>query len=233
MGFVFSPPPVPSVTVAGSEDRIPVRRIFCVGRNYAAHAREMGKDPERDPPFFFTKPADAVVGDGETVAYPPETSNFHYEAELVVVIGIGGKNLSSATALDSVWGYAIGNDLTRRDLQLKAREQGRPWDWGKAFDRSAVIGPVHPVAKVGHLNKAAISLTVNGVTRQNADIADLIWSVPEIISILSHSMTLQPGDIIMTGTPEGVGAMVPGDVCEVSIAGLGKIITTIGPKADS
>jgi fumarylpyruvate hydrolase len=233
MGYVFSPPPVPSVAVAGSEDHLPVRRIFCVGRNYAAHAREMGKDPDRDPPFFFTKPADAIVGDGETVAYPPETANFHYEAELVVVIGKGGKNLSTASAFDYVWGYAIGNDLTRRDLQLKAREQGRPWDWGKAFDRSAVIGPVHPVAKVGHPSKAAISLTVNGATRQNADIADLIWSVPEIISILSHSMSLQPGDIIMTGTPEGVGAMVPGDVCEVSIAGLGKITTTIGPKADA
>jgi fumarylpyruvate hydrolase len=233
MRFVFPPQTIPSVAIADSEDRLPVRRIFCVGRNYAAHAREMGKDPERDPPFFFTKPADAVVGDGETVAYPPETANFHYEAELVVVIGKGGKNLSTASALDHVWGYAIGNDLTRRDLQLKAREQGRPWDWGKAFDRSAVIGPVHPVAKVGHLSKAAISLTVNDTTRQNADIADLIWSVPEIISILSHSMTLQPGDIIMTGTPEGVGAMVPGDVCEVSIAGLGKITTTIGPKADS
>jgi fumarylpyruvate hydrolase len=212
MGYVFSPPPVSSVAVAGSEDRLPVRRIFCVGRNYAAHAREMGKDPDRDPPFFFTKPA---------------------EAELVVVIGKGGKNIAEARSLDHVWGYAIGNDLTRRDLQLKAREQGRPWDWGKAFDRSAVIGPVHPVAKVSHLSKAAISLTVNGATRQNADIADLIWSVPEIISILSHSITLQPGDIIMTGTPEGVGAMVPGDVCEVSIAGLGKITTTIGPKADA
>jgi fumarylpyruvate hydrolase len=231
MPYVFPPHPTPSVAVADSDERLPVRRIFCVGRNYAAHAREMGKDPERDPPFFFTKPADAVVGDGETVAYPPETSNFHYEAELVVVIGKGGKNIVEANSLDHVWGYAIGNDLTRRDLQLKAREQGRPWDWGKAFDRSAVIGPVQPVAKTGHISKAAISLTVNGATRQNADITDLIWSVPEIISILSHSMTLQPGDIIMTGTPEGVGAMVPGDVCEVSIAGLGKIPTTIGPKA--
>jgi fumarylpyruvate hydrolase len=229
MRYVFPPHPTPSVAVAGADERIPVRRIFCVGRNYAAHAREMGKDPERDPPFFFTKPADAVVGDGETVAYPPETSNFHYEAELVVVIGKGGSNIAEGNSLDHVWGYAVGNDLTRRDLQLKAREQGRPWDWGKAFDRSAVIGPVHPVAQVGHLSKAAITLTVNGATRQNADIADLIWSVPEIISILSHSMTLQPGDIIMTGTPEGVGAMVPGDVCEVSIAGLGKITTTIGP----
>lgn len=233
MRYVFPPHPTPTVAVAGSDERIPVRRIFCVGRNYAAHAREMGKDPERDPPFFFSKPADAVVGDGETVAYPPETSNFHYEAELVVMIGNGGKNISAANALEHVWGYAIGNDLTRRDLQLKAREQGRPWDWGKAFDRSAVIGPVQPVAKVGHIAKAAITLSVNGTIKQNADVADLIWSVPEIISILSHSMTLQPGDVIMTGTPEGVGAMMPGDVCEISIAGLGKITTTIGPKADA
>jgi fumarylpyruvate hydrolase len=233
MRFVFPPQPTPSLAVAGSDDRIPVRRIFCVGRNYAAHAREMGKDPERDPPFFFTKPADAVVADGETVAYPPETSNFHYEAELVIVIGKGGRNIAAASSLDHVWGYAIGNDLTRRDLQLKAREQGRPWDWGKAFDRSAVIGPVTSAAKVGHINKAAITLTVNGATKQNADIADLIWSVPEIISILSHSMTLQPGDVIMTGTPEGVGALVPGDVCEISIAGLGKITTTVGPKANA
>lgn len=232
MRFVFPPPAVPSLAVAGSAERIAVRRIFCVGRNYAAHAREMGKDPERDPPSFFTKPADAVVLDKETVAYPPETSNFHYEAELVVVIGKGGANIGVASALDHVWGYAVGNDLTRRDLQLAAREQGRPWDWGKAFDRSAVVGPVHPASKVGHPGKGAILLTLNGATKQRADIADLIWSVPEIISILSRSMTLQPGDVIMTGTPEGVGAMVPGDICEVSIAGLGRIATTIGPWAD-
>jgi len=202
-----------------------------VGRNYAAHAREMGKDPDRDPPFFFTKPADAVVMDGETVAYPPETENFHYEAELVAVIGTAGTNITEEDSLNHVWGYAIGNDLTRRDLQLKAREQGRPWDWGKAFDRSAVIGPVHPVSKVGHLDKGAITLTVNGETKQNADLAELIWSVPEIISILSHSIALEPGDLIMTGTPAGVGAMVEGDICVVSIGGLGSIETPIGPKS--
>lgn len=231
MTYVFPPKDPATVAVEGSDERIPVRRIFCVGRNYAAHAREMGKDPDRDPPFFFTKPADAVVMDGETVAYPPETENFHYEAELVAVIGTAGTNIMEEDSLNHVWGYAVGNDLTRRDLQLKAREQGRPWDWGKAFDRSAVIGPVHPVSKVGHLDKGAITLTVNGETKQNADLAELIWSVPEIISILSHSIALEPGDLIMTGTPAGVGAMVEGDICVVTIDGLGSIETPIGPKS--
>ena len=230
MAYVFPPAPVSTVAVAGSDDRIPVRRIFCVGRNYAAHAREMGRDPDREPPFFFTKPADAVVMDGETVAYPPETENFHYEAELVVVIGEGGRNISESEALSHVWGYAVGNDLTRRDLQLLAREQGRPWDWGKAFDRSAVIGPVHPVAEGGHPAKGSIRLGVNGTVRQDADLAELIWSVPEVISILSHSIALRPGDLVMTGTPAGVGALVPGDVCVVEIDGLGQITTTIGPR---
>ena len=230
MALVFKAPAQPTVAVYGTEDRLPVRRIFCVGRNYAAHAREMGKDPDRDPPFFFTKPADAVVMDGETVAYPPETENFHYEAELVAVIGTAGKNIAEASSLNHVWGYAVGNDLTRRDLQLKAREQGRPWDWGKAFDRSAVIGRVHPVGTVGHLDKGSIKLTVNGEAKQDADLAELIWSVPEIISILSHSIALEPGDLIMTGTPAGVGAMLPGDVCVVSIEGLGSIETPIGPR---
>lgn len=231
MGYVFEPQPAATVEVAGSEDRLPVRRIFCVGRNYAAHAREMGKDPDRDPPFFFTKPADAVVMAGETVAYPPETENFHYEAELVAVIGAAGRNLSEGNALKHVWGYAVGNDLTRRDLQLVAREKGRPWDWGKAFDRSAVIGPVHAVSQVGHLSTGAIRLTVNDETKQDADLAELIWSVPEIISILSHSIALAPGDLIMTGTPAGVGPLVPGDICVVSIDGLGEITTPIGPRA--
>ncbi len=231
MAFVFDPPAQPSVAVAGSDDRLPVRRIFCVGRNYAAHAREMGKDPDRDPPFFFTKPADAVVESGEAIAYPPETENFHYEAELVAVIGTGGINIPEEKSLDHVWGYAVGNDLTRRDLQLKAREQGRPWDWGKAFDRSAVIGPVHPVAKVGHPDKGSIRLTVNGEVKQDADLAELIWSVPEIISILSHSMELRPGDLIMTGTPAGVGPLVEGDVCVVEVEGLGAIETRIDPRS--
>lgn len=230
MNYVFTPPPTPSVAVFGSEDRFPVRRIFCVGRNYAAHAREMGRDPDREPPFFFTKPADAVVDSGETVSYPPETENFQYEAELVVAIGKAGRDIAEADALSYVWGYAAGNDLTRRDLQLAARELGRPWDWGKAFDRSAVIGPLHPVQKTGHLERGAIRLTVNGETKQAADLADLIWSVPEIISILSRSMVLQPGDLIMTGTPAGVGPLAAGDVCTVAIERLGEISTTIGPR---
>jgi fumarylpyruvate hydrolase len=231
MTYVFPPADPATVAVDGSDSRLPVRRIFCVGRNYAAHAREMGKDPDRDPPFFFTKPADAVVDSGDTVAYPPETENFHYEAELVAVIGKGGRNIPEQDSLSHVWGYAVGNDLTRRDLQLQAREQGRPWDWGKAFDRSAVIGPVFPAEKVGHPQKGAIRLTVNGDVKQDADLDQLIWSVPEIIAILSRSMTLAPGDLIMTGTPAGVGPLVEGDTCVVEIDGLGTIETKIGPKA--
>jgi fumarylpyruvate hydrolase len=230
MAFVFQPPAQPSVAVAGSDDRLPVRRIFCVGRNYAAHAREMGRDPDREPPFFFTKPADAVVDSGESIAYPPETSNLHHEAELVIAIGRGGRDIPQSHALSHVWGYAIGNDLTRRDLQLAARELGRPWDWGKAFDRSAVIGPVHPVDQVGHPDRGFIRLTVNGETRQDADLSDLIWSVPEVISILSHSIELRPGDLIMTGTPAGVGPLVEGDHCRIEIEGLGAIETHIGPR---
>lgn len=192
MTYVIDPPAQASVAVNGSDDRFPVRRIFCVGRNYAAHAREMGKDPDRDLPFFFTKPADAVLDDAQTMPYPPETENLHYEAELIVAIGKAGANISEDDALDHVWGYAIGNDLTRRDLQLQAREQGRPWDWGKAFDNSAVIGPLHSVDKVGHLERGAIRLTVNGETKQDSDLAALIWKVPEVISILSHSIALAP-----------------------------------------
>jgi fumarylpyruvate hydrolase len=231
MNYIFSPQPIPTAAIASSEARWPVRRIFCVGRNYAAHAREMGRDPDREPPFFFTKPADAVVGDRETVAYPPETSNFHYEGELVVAIGAGGASIARDAALEHVWGYAIGNDLTRRDLQLQARELGRPWDWGKAFDRSAVIGPIHPVAEVGHIARGSIRTAVNGVVKQDADIADLIWPVPDVISIVSRSVTLMPGDLIMTGTPAGVGPLQAGDVCTVSIERLGEVLTTIGPAA--
>ncbi len=230
MSYVFDPAPIPTVAVHGSDARIPVRRIFCIGRNYAAHAREMGKDPDRDPPFFFLKPADAVVDDGVTIPYPPQTENFHFEAELVAVIGTGGKNIAEENSLDHVWGYGVGNDLTRRDLQLKAREQGRPWDLGKGFDRSAPVAPIHPVSEVGHLSTGAIKLTVNGETKQEADLADLIWSIPEMISILSHSMELQAGDLIMTGTPAGVGPLAPGDTCVVSIEGLGDLTTHIGPK---
>lgn len=228
-GFVFAPPPVASLAVAGKSTRFPVRRIFCVGRNYAAHAREMGKDPDREPPFFFTKPADAVVDDGATIPYPPETANFHYEIELVVAIGTGGTDIPVQNALDHVWGYAVGIDLTRRDLQLEARDKGRPWDWGKAFDLSAPIAPLHQVAAVGHLAAGRIWLAVNGVTKQDADLAELIWHVPDIISILSHTMELKAGDVIMTGTPAGVGAIVPGDAVTGGIDGLGEIAIDIAP----
>jgi len=220
-----------SVAVTGTEARFPVRRIFCVGRNYAAHAREMGRDPDREPPFFFTKPADAVVDDNQTVPYPPETGNFHYEGELVVAIGTGGHDIKATNSLSHVWGYGIGNDLTRRDLQFAARELGRPWDWGKAFDNSAVCGPLSAVDKVGHVATGSIKTLVNGEVKQDADLGDLIWSIPEVISILSHSIELQPGDLIYTGTPAGVGALQIGDVCTVKVQGIGTLTTTIGPKA--
>ena len=225
--FTFSPPPQASVAVAGEDARFPVRRIFCVGRNYAAHAREMGKDPDREPPFFFTKPADAVVDDGAAIPYPPETGNFHYEIELIVAIGKEGADVPVAEANGLIWGYGVGIDLTRRDLQLEARDKGRPWDWGKAFDRSAPIAPLHRASTVGHPTQGRIWLAVNGAVKQDADIADLIWDVPETIAILSRSMTLKPGDLIMTGTPAGVGAIVPGDRVTGGIDGLGDISITI------
>jgi fumarylpyruvate hydrolase len=225
--YVIEPSSQPSIAVADSDARFPVRRIFCVGRNYAAHAREMGHDPDRDPPFFFTKPADAVVDDGASIPYPPLTENFHFEAELVVAIGAGGRNITEADSLNHVWGYAIGNDLTRRDLQGAAKKKGRPWDWGKAFDNSAPCGPVHPVGAVGHPASGSIRLMVNGALKQDADLNELIWSVPEVISILSHSITLAPGDLIYTGTPAGVGPLVVGDTCVVSVEGLDTLTTAI------
>ncbi len=225
--FVIPAPPTPSVAVAGSAGRFPVRRIICVGRNYAAHAREMGRDPDREPPFFFLKPADAVVDDGASVPYPPETGNLHYEMELVVAIGQGGFEIAPEAALDHVWGYGVGIDLTRRDLQLAAREQGRPWDWGKGFDRSAPIAPLHPVSAVGHPSAGRIWLAVGGAVKQDSDIAKLIWPVPDIISIASRSMELQPGDLIMTGTPEGVGPLQRGDEVAGGIDGLGAITLRI------
>jgi len=230
MTYIFPPQPVPSAAIQGVAARFPVRRIFCVGRNYEAHAREMGKDPTREAPFFFTKPADAVVDDGAVAPYPPLTSNFHHEAELVIAIGRAGFNVGEEEAWDLIWGYAVGNDLTRRDLQLEARDKGRPWDWGKAFDNSAVCGPIRRASETGRLKKGAIRLMVNNTVRQDADLADLIWSVPEIVSILSRAVRLAPGDLVYTGTPAGVGALVPGDVCVVEIEGLGTLTTTIGER---
>ncbi|MDB5618753.1 fumarylacetoacetate hydrolase family protein [Tardiphaga sp.] len=226
--FVFTPPAQASVQVAGEASRFPVRRIFCVGRNYAAHAREMGKDPDREPPFFFTKPSDAVVDNGRTIPYPPETSNFHFEIELIVAIGKEGFNIPADAALDHVFGYGVGIDLTRRDLQFEARDKGRPWDWGKAFDQSAPIAPLHRVGKPFRPDAGRIWLAVNGAIKQDADLKELIWPVPDIIAILSRSMVVKPGDLIMTGTPAGVGAIVSGDKVTGGIAGLGEIDITIG-----
>jgi fumarylpyruvate hydrolase len=230
MDYVFAPPPQASIAVAGSDARLPIRRVFCVGRNYAAHAREMGMD-DRDPPFFFTKPADAVTDGGLTIPYPPETNDLNHEVELVAIIGTGGRNIAVEDSLSHVWGYAIGNDFTRRDIQIALREVSRPWDWGKAFDHSAVVGPAHPVSKVGHPSEGFIRLTVNGKVRQDGNLNEMIWNVPEIISIISRSMALQPGDLIMSGTPAGVGPVVPGDVLVHEVEGLGAVTVTIGPRA--
>jgi fumarylpyruvate hydrolase len=205
-----------------------VRRVFCVGRNYAAHAREMGRDPDREPPFFFTKWAETVVPTGSTIAYPQETQDFQYEAELVVAIGKGGRNIAVEHALEHVYGYATGLDMTRRDLQLAARGQGRPWDTGKNVEQSSPLGLIHSVAEVGHPATGAITLTVNGQTKQEADLADLIWPVADVISFLSGLYRIEPGDLIYTGTPAGVGPVVTGDVIVVEIAGLRPTTITIG-----
>ena len=227
MPYVFAAPEQASVEVKGRHERFPVRRIFCVGRNYAAHAREMGQDPEREPPFFFTKPADAIVPNYSTIPYPARTNNLHPEIELVVALGKGGSNIAIAHALDHVFGYAVGNDLTRRDLQFAARDKGRPWDTGKAFDRSAVITAITPAGANSPVAKGRIWLKVNDEPRQQADIADLIWSVPEIIAELSTLFELAPGDLIYTGTPAGVGAIKPGDRLAGGVDGLDDLITTI------
>lgn len=224
--------PQPATIVATSDGRsFPVRRLFCIGRNYAAHAREMGKDPDREPPFFFTKWAETVVPSGTTIAYPPETGNFHYEAELVVAIAKGGRSIKAEAALDYVYGYATGLDMTRRDLQFEARDKGRPWDTGKNVEQSAPLGLLHPASEIGHLASGRITLTVNGEIRQDADIAELIWNVPETISYVSRFYRLEPGDLIYTGTPAGVGAVEPGDTLVVSVAGLSDCTVVIGPPA--
>ncbi|OZI78818.1 fumarylacetoacetate hydrolase family protein [Bordetella genomosp. 2] len=224
MSLVFPPAAPTTIAVAGSQERFPVRRVYCVGRNYAAHAREMGFDPDREPPFFFCKPADAVVpaAPGATleIPYPAETANYHYEIELVAAIGKAGSNIAVDDALAHVWGYAVGLDMTRRDLQMKVREAGRPWELGKAFDQSAPISPLHRAAEAGDLSRAAIWLQVNGQDRQRSDTAKLIWSVAETIAYLSRYFRLEPGDLIYTGTPEGVGPVVAGDLMEGGVDGL-------------
>ncbi|MDD3757734.1 MAG: fumarylacetoacetate hydrolase family protein [Advenella sp.] len=233
MSYVFEPMKTVGIPVTDSEDLFPVRRIYCVGRNYAAHAREMGFDPDREPPFFFCKPNDAEsvvpVADGKTVdiPYPVQTSNYHHEIELVVAIGKGGKNISVEDAAKHIFGYAVGLDMTRRDLQMKMREAGRPWEIGKAFDYSAPIGEITPIAKTGDLNSGEIHLTVNGKTTQKSNITHLIWSVSETIANLSTLFELKEGDLIMTGTPEGVGAVVAGDTMVASIEGLKSITVAV------
>ena len=209
----------PTVAILGSQQVFPVARIFCVGRNYEAHAREMGVTT-REPPFFFTKFASTVVPSGSRVRYPPGTRDYHYEGELVVAIGAKGAEVPAAKALSLVFGYAAGLDMTRRDLQFAARDKGRPWDTGKNFEQSAPIAAIRPIAQGGPLERGRIELKVNGAVRQSADIADLIWSVPEIIEHLSALYTLAPGDLIFTGTPAGVGAVVAGDRIDVAIEGL-------------
>ncbi|AZG16593.1 fumarylacetoacetate hydrolase family protein [Cupriavidus pauculus] len=228
--FVIQPAPQPSVAVAGSQARFPIRRVFCVGRNYAAHAREMGKDPDREPPFFFTKPADAVVAAEGTVPYPPLTENLHHEIELVVAIGKPGANVKPAQALDLVWGYGVGVDLTRRDLQDVAKKMSRPWDWSKSFDASGPCGPLQPVSAIGHPAQGAIWLKVNGEPRQQGDLNELIWPVADVIAYISEAMTLQPGDLIFTGTPAGVGALNPGDKVTGGVEGVGEIAFSIGQR---
>ena len=226
MSYVIPPAPTPSVPVVGTEAQFPVHRIYCVGRNYEEHAKEMGFTG-REPPFFFMKPADAIVvappGATTPLPYPSLTTNLHHEIELVVAIGKGGKNIAAADALSHIYGYAVGLDMTRRDLQNDMKKQGRPWSIGKGFDHSAPIGPITPAAQAGDVGKAGIWLQVNGVDRQRSTIAQLIWNIAETIEHLSAAWELQPGDLIYTGTPEGVGAVVTGDVLEGGVDGLGSI----------
>ncbi len=227
--YVIDPPAQSVVPVAGDEDAgfFPVRRIFCVGRNYAEHAREMGHDPDREPPFFFSKPADALVISGADTPYPPATRDLHHEIELVAAIGREATGIDAGAALDHIWGYAAGIDLTRRDLQAEAKKLGRPWDMAKGFDASAPIGDLAPVSRIGHPKSGRLSLSVNGAQRQQGDIEDMIWSVPEAIAYLSGLVTLMPGDLVFTGTPAGVAAIVAGDRLEGSIEGVGSVATTI------
>ena len=226
MTFVFTPPSTVSVPVVGESRTFPVNRIYCVGRNYEEHAKEMGFTG-REPPFFFLKPANALVvvpeGQTGTMPYPSLTANLHHEIELVVAIGKGGKNIQAADALQHIYGYAVGMDMTRRDLQNEMKKQGRPWCIGKAFDHSAPIGPITPAAQAGDVNKAEISLQVNGTDRQRSNVSKLIWNIAETIEHLSAGWELQPGDLIYTGTPEGVAAVVKGDVLTGEVAGLGQL----------
>ena len=223
--FVISAPPTPSIPVAGG-GAFPVRRVYCIGRNYAAHAVEMGHDPNRESPFFFQKnPNNLYVGDA--FPYPPHSTDVHHEVELLVALKSGGTNIPVDKALDHVWGYGVALDMTRRDLKKKKKKQGRPWEIGKAFEHSGPVGPVHPASKIGHPNAGRVELKVNGAVRQEGDMNQMIWKVPEMISYLSDYFELQAGDIILSGTPSGVGAVERGDTMEASIEGLGTLLVKV------
>jgi fumarylpyruvate hydrolase len=221
--FVIPIPPVPSLAIRGDDRRFPVHRIYCVGRNYAAHAVEMGHDPDRESPFFFQKNPDSLLPDGSDFPYPDKTEDLHYELELVVALASGGRNIALESALDCIFGYAVGLDMTRRDLQEQAKKMGRPWDVGKAFDHSAPCSTIVPAHTIGHPDTGAVWLKVNGENRQNGDLNQMIWKVPEIIAYLSGLFTVSPGDLIYTGTPAGVGATVRGDTLHGGVAGVAEL----------
>ena len=225
--YVIQAPVQPSLGVANSDQRFPIRRVFCVGRNYGAHAREMGSDPNREPPFFFTKPADAVVPASGAVPYPPATQDLHHEVELVVALGAGGTDIDPAKALELVWGYGVGLDLTRRDLQAVAKDSGRPWDMAKGFDASAPCSDLVPASRLGHPQDARIWLEVNGEVKQQGNLNEMIWPIPDVIASLSRLVTLAPGDLIYTGTPAGVAALKPGDQLRGGVDGVAEFALSI------
>ena len=224
--YAIETPPIVGLPIEGSDALFPVRRVYCIGRNYAAHAIEMGHDPDREPPFFFQKNSDNLDPSGE-FPYPPHSSDVHHEAEVAVMLKAGGTNIALEDALDHVYGYALSLDMTRRDLQGVAKKMGRPWEIGKAFERSAPVGPIHTADKTGHLDSGRIALTVNGEVRQEGDLNQMIWKVPEMISYLSEYFELAPGDVILSGTPSGVGPVKKGDVMELSVDGLGSMTVTV------
>jgi fumarylpyruvate hydrolase len=226
MQYVIEASPRPVIDVAGLDAKFPVRRIWCIGRNYADHAREMGHDPTREAPFFFQKPSDAVLPSGSTIPFPAKTKDLHHEIELVVCIGKGGRDIAVERALDHVYGYALGLDMTRRDLQSEAKKAQRPWELGKSFDQSCPISPVQPASRIGHPKSGAIVLRVNGVVKQSGDLNQQIWQVDEAISFLSAYVALEPGDLLMTGTPAGVGPCVAGDTLEAHCDGVGDLKVT-------
>lgn len=227
MTYVIQPPAIPVLPIRGTEDVFPIHRIYCVGRNYAAHAIEMGHDPDKEPPFFFQKNPDTIVPHGGVFPYPSQSRNVHYEIELVVALARGGKDIPVAQALDHVFGYAVGIDMTRRDLQDEAKKMGRPWEVGKAFEAAAPCTEIVPVSQIGHPTQGAVWLKVNDALQQQGDLNQLIWKVPEIIAYLSCLFMLAPGDLIYSGTPSGVGAVVPGDVMHGGVEGVGEIEITV------